>query len=546
MQQTVAPNEISILFYGSVSSQADAVTECIQEGGRAVVVNTAKCVQNVSKQINTYNPDVTVFDTDIDDTNWDEFIQSVRNTHPSLPVLVYLRAAAEPTIQEIMKTTGTDCIQADTGARHAALLANRLLTLVEQRILKQNSTEHSLPQSLGAELAAVSSDFLDINQMPVESQVDTVLRRIGSRVEAERSYVFQIDHEGGTTSNTHEWTAAGVSPEIDNLQNLPLSAIPWWMKKLKQHETITIPDVSGLPAAAEAEQEILEAQNIQSVIVSPMISEGELIGFIGFDWTEKQEVWSEDFVHILRLYAEVIISAIQVERERELQAENERLDRFASVVSHDLRNPLSAAKGWAEAASNVLAENDPDIDLAQTMLTDIADAHQRMDVIITDLLTLARSGQTIEETQSVDITTVAGEAWKTTNTGDSVLEMSVDAGCTVPADHDRLLQIFENLFRNAIEHNDSPVQVTVGLPAEIVNEEDNPSAFFVEDTGCGIPGSQQDAVFDSGETTAAEGTGLGLSIVQSIVDAHGWDITVTDSTDGGARFVITDIDSDRS
>jgi signal transduction histidine kinase len=382
--------------------------------------------------------------------------------------------------------------------------------------------------------------------MPVESQVDTVLRRIGSRVEAERSYVFQIDYEGGTTSNTHEWTAAGVSPEIDNLQNLPLSAIPWWMKKLKQHETITIPDVSGLPAAAEAEQEILEAQNIQSVIVSPMISEGELIGFIGFDWTEKQEVWSEDFVHILRLYAEVIISAIQVERERELQAENERLDRFASVVSHDLRNPLSAAKGWAEAASNVLAENDPDIDMVQTMLTDIADAHQRMDVIITDLLTLARSGQTIEETQSVDITTVAGEAWKTTNTGDSVLELSVDAGCTVPADPDRLLQVFENLFRNAIEHNDSPVQVTVGLPAEMVNGEDNPSAFFVEDTGCGIPGSQQDAVFDSGETTAAEGTGLGLSIVQSIVDAHGWDITVTDSTDGGARFVITDIDSDSS
>jgi signal transduction histidine kinase len=420
------------------------------------------------------------------------------------------------------------------------------LALVERRTLKQNSTEHSLPQSLGAELAAVSADFLDINQMPVESQVDTVLRRIGSRVEAERSYVFQIDHEGGTTSNTHEWTAAGVSPEIDNLQNLPLSAIPWWMKKLKQHETITIPDVSRLPAAAEAEQEILEAQNIQSVIVSPMISEGELIGFIGFDWTEKQEVWSEDFVHILRLYAEVIISAIQVERERELQAENERLDRFASVVSHDLRNPLSAAKGWAEAASNVLAENDPDIDMVQTMLTDIADAHQRMDVIITDLLTLARSGQTIEETQSVDITTVAGEAWKTTNTGDSVLELSVDAGCTVPADPDRLLQVFENLFRNAIEHNDSPVQVTVGLPAEMVNGEDNPSAFFVEDTGCGIPGSQQDAVFDSGETTAAEGTGLGLSIVQSIVDAHGWDITVTDSTDGGARFVITDIDSDSS
>lgn len=446
MQQTVAPNEISILFYGSVSSQADAVSECIQGEGRAAVVNTAKSVQNVSEQINTTNADGIVFDTDIADTNWDEFIQSVRNTHPALPVLVYLRAAAEPTIQEIMQTTGTDCIQADTGARHAALLANRLLALVERRTLKQNSTEHSLPQSLGAELAAVSADFLDVNQMPVESQVDTVLRRIGSRVEAERSYVFQIDHEGGTTSNTHEWTAAGVSPEIDNLKNLPLSAIPWWMKKLKQHETITIPDVSGLPAAAEAEQEILEAQNIQSVIVSPMISEGELIGFIGFDWTEKQEVWSEDFVHILRLYAEVIISAIQVERERELQAENERLDRFASVVSHDLRNPLSAAKGWAEAASNVLAENDPDIDMVQTMLTDIADAHQRMDVIITDLLTLARSGQTIEETQSVDITTVAGEAWKTTNTGDSVLELSVDAGCTVPADPDRLLQVFENLL----------------------------------------------------------------------------------------------------
>jgi signal transduction histidine kinase len=210
-------------------------------------------------------------------------------------------------------------------------------------------------------------------------------------------------------------------------------------------------------------------------------------------------------------------------RERELRRQNERLDKFASVVSHDLRNPLSVASGYAELAEE---SGDP------SAFEKVHDAHERMGTMIDELLTLAHSETAIETTDTVSLAQQAQTAWGTAETGDTTLELIVPDDITLNAEPKLLRHILENLYRNATDHNDSPLTITVGML------DGEPTGFYVEDDGTGIPEEDRETIFDHGYTTADDGTGLGLSIVAEFVEAHGWKIAATESESGGARFEI--------
>ncbi|AFK20035.1 PAS domain-containing protein [Haloferax mediterranei ATCC 33500] len=219
----------------------------------------------------------------------------------------------------------------------------------------------------------------------------------------------------------------------------------------------------------------------------------------------------------------------RTERERQLQRQNERLDEFASVVSHDLRNPLTVACGYLE-----LAQETGDDQYFQR----VEEAHDRMETIIEDLLTLARQGETLTDVTPVALKTVAQEAWDSTAVGDATLDVRLDR--TIAADRGRLRQLLENLFRNSVEHgetdefasDDRSITVTVGALDD---------GFYVEDDGPGIPERERENVFERGYTTHEDGTGFGLPIVKSIADAHGWSVDLVASSSGGARFEFTDV-----
>ena len=225
------------------------------------------------------------------------------------------------------------------------------------------------------------------------------------------------------------------------------------------------------------------------------------------------------------------------ERERVLQRQNERLEEFANVVSHDLRNPLRVAAGYLDLLSEEIDEH-RDTRLyrgasrqSRTGETNgyfetIQNAHERMNRIIKDVLKLARQGSTVGETNPVSLADVAEAAWNHVETHDARLVLEDGLG-TAEADRGRLEALFENLFRNAVEHGREDVTCRVGPLAD---------GFFVEDDGPGIPAEQRDRVFESGHTTTDSGTGFGLSIVKSIAEAHGWEITLAETDTGGARF----------
>jgi len=254
----------------------------------------------------------------------------------------------------------------------------------------------------------------------------------------------------------------------------------------------------------------------------------------------------------------------QRRRERELERQNEQLDRFAEVLSHDLRNPLNVADGYLD----VVAETG---DLEH--VGRIRSAHERMNDLIEDVRTLVTQGQTVTETELLDLEAVARSAASNVDTRDAEVRIDDDIGI-VDADENRLLQAFENLFRNAVEHG---VEAPSGEPATVAAESagaaaesasdgvagsdaddaDEPAVtirvgriddaaagrngFYVADDGPGIPPDVREKVFESGFTTGDDGTGLGLAIVQNAIEAHGWRIEAAESESGGASFEVTGV-----
>ncbi|WP_135304598.1 sensor histidine kinase [Haloarcula amylovorans] len=213
-------------------------------------------------------------------------------------------------------------------------------------------------------------------------------------------------------------------------------------------------------------------------------------------------------------------------REQQLQHQNERLDEFVSIVSHDLRNPLSVAASHAELLAETVGDES-----AMTSLDAIKRSHDRMGRLLEDLLDLARQGQVVGEPESVAIGEIAAAAWQQVDTTDATL--SVDADVTAEGDPDRIQQLFENLYRNSIEHAGSDISVAVGTLGPT-----GQNGFYIEDDGPGIPEDDREQVFQHGYTTVTKGTGFGLSIVESIVEAHGWTVGVTEGETSGARFEV--------
>lgn len=209
-------------------------------------------------------------------------------------------------------------------------------------------------------------------------------------------------------------------------------------------------------------------------------------------------------------------------RERELREQNERLEQFTNVVSHDLRNPLQVAESWLEIARD---------EFDSEYLDNIAQAHDRMSVLLEQLLALARDDDRAHDTESVALGVCSEQCWRNVETENATLVADVTE--TLSAERSRLQQLLENLFRNAVEHGPEDVVVTVGRLDD---------GFYVADDGPGIPADERESVFETGYSSDSQGTGFGLSIVDDVAAAHGWEVSVADSEAGGARFEITGVE----
>jgi signal transduction histidine kinase len=228
--------------------------------------------------------------------------------------------------------------------------------------------------------------------------------------------------------------------------------------------------------------------------------------------------FDETDVRLAELLAENTAAALrQLEQREELERQNERLAEFAGVVAHDLRNPLAVASGslarYRDTGREEFGER-------------AADALDRMDGIVDDVLALARGGTDIENPTPVSLAAAAREAWGSVPTGEATLTVAGDR--TVHGDRGRLLRLFENLFRNALEHG--------GAGEVTVAETDR--GFVVEDDGTGFDPAVRESALDAGVSSNDDGTGLGLAIVADAARAHGFEVALADADGGGGRVVF--------
>ncbi len=265
---------------------------------------------------------------------------------------------------------------------------------------------------------------------------------------------------------------------------------------------------------------------IVTALVVSIIHFGQLAGPLGTPLGEAAVVSFPLFTLLVgATIGYVRDTRVSLARTRDdLERKNERLDELVSVLSHDLRNPLNVAQGRLE-----MAQETGDLDHLQH----VDRAHVRMEELITKLLSLARSEKELEELESVHLASLVDTCWANVET--EAARLAIETEATIQADAFRVQQLLENLFRNAVEHSENDVTITVGSVHD---------GFYVEDDGPGIPPEERDQVVESGYSSTEDGTGFGLAIVKRVCEAHGWEVQLTDSEAGGLRIEITDVTLD--
>ena len=549
-------SESRVLYVDADPATTEAVRESLEADGRSVA--TAVDAEAGLERLETAEPpgfDCVVSALELPDTDGIEFLRSVRSEYPSVPFVLYPVAGSEAVASEAIAAGVTGYVPRTDGAGHEPLL-EAVRDAVEHSSTSPPSQTREDAGSENASEPSVAHAPEDAVEHGSTSPPSQAREDAGSENASEPSVAHAPEDsvEHSSTGSRPEADDAVETADADRVESLfeylPTSVVYGEIRPdgpVVERVNPAFEETFGYDASevvGENLDELIVPEDRQegAVDINEQLLEGERIR------TEVQRltpdgvrdfrlnvVGREDSDEGYAIYTDVTGSK---RRQRRLKRQNERLEKFVSVVSHDLRNPLSVARGNLELADEEY--DDP-------RLADAADAVDRMDALIDDLLTLAREGEHVNEVETVDLGAVAEDCWEGVDAGTATLETG--AAPEIEADRSRVRQLLSNLLRNAVEHSSTspPSQaredtVEHGSRNVTVTIGDLADGFHVSDDGPGIPESDRDRIFESGFTTDDEGTGFGLSIVAEIVEAHDWEVRTTESADGGARFEITGVE----
>jgi len=294
-----------------------------------------------------------------------------------------------------------------------------------------------------------------------------------------------------------------------------------WCRHVVDNREILV--VADADASQYADDIARESTGLQCYIGAPILVDGETYGTLCYsDQTPRNRNFDENERQFVQLLTQWI--GYEIEREKHYQtveSQNKRLNEFAGVLAHDIRNPLTAAIGYTEYAIETAPNQ------IATHLETVLRSLDRIETLITNTLSLAREGADVGEREPVALDSVAREAWEMVSPSNASL--SVVKPYTLMADESRLKQLFENLFRNVSEHCGDDVTVTV---------RGTDTGFEVLNDGPELPESVADSLF--GGSFGADRIGLGLLIVERVVSGHGWDGEI-ESTPEETRFIFSGV-----
>jgi len=397
----------------------------------------------------------------------------------------------------------------------------------------------------------ISRQFINLLSEQIDEGINQALKTLGEFAQVDRSYIFQFFDEGRKTNNTHEWCTEGITPQIDNLQNLSVDMVPWWMGRLAKFENIYIPDVEKLPARAKNEKQILRAQSIQSLIVIPMVHNRELIGFVGFDSVRRQRIWSKEGIAMLTIVSEIFTNTLMRRRiQQELDSYYEKMRRaeqlaslgmVSATIAHELNQPLTVIKLFLQLGLRAL-KDDNDVDKVAEVIDDCLGEITKAASTVDRFRRFARKAAPVYVTE-VDLVEVAERVVGLLTEGArrSKLNLSVNVENRPPhiiGNSVELEQMFFVLIQNAIQAADGETRQDMKIT---ISSADNRVQLTFADTCGGIEQENIDKIFEPFFTTkpANVGTGLGLCILERIVKGHSGSVRVESQEGHGTIFYIS-------
>ncbi len=423
------------------------------------------------------------------------------------------------------------------------------LLLTRQARLANHDLEHEVQERARIEQAlrhrieienlvtTLSTQFIRLGPQDLDPAINEALKAIGTFGQVDRSYVFVFEEGGEKANNTHEWCAEGIESYQSRLQGVSMNELEWFYQRITSQPYLQIPSVKNLPPEAQKEKEEFQREHIQSLVNVPMIWQGQLFGFLGFDSVKKEKTWSEEDLRLLTMAGEIFVNGFARQRIEESlrKSETDKVEALRqsdalksallSLVSHELRTPLTAIKASVAGLTEFAEQGNPAFQ--KEFLQGINQEIDYLNGLVDNLLDMSRV-----EAGSLG----SRREWH-------LLEDLIEGAIRRlgPALHDRPLkvdleeqlspilvdgleiqQVLINLLDNAIKYS---------VPGSLISltgrTRDNNIVISVSSSGETIPQEDLKKIFDrfyrvkGPKAQQIRGTGLGLSICKGMVEAHG-------------------------
>lgn len=406
---------------------------------------------------------------------------------------------------------------------------------VGQEELKYNLRQ----QELLSEIA------LDLNNyQEFEKSIQLVLNALLKHTQVSRIYIFENVDNGLACSNTFEVCNEGIEPQISNLAYLPYEVVPYWVKTMSEVGMIFSEDISELPADV---REILEPQEIKSILVFPLKVNGAFFGFIGFDECVVYKKWKRSDIELLRGISGIIGNAYEreisrnnlINKNEELNKINAELDNFVYSVSHDLRSPLLSVKGILDLVFKTTQLDEKTF----TLLKSAEISVDRLDTTIQEILDYSKNSRLGLTLERFDLNKLLEDIYtdlKFSSARNIDFRLHVEQSCSdITADRSRLNTILKNIIGNAVKYQ----QPSAANPYVEVNAAMNNGqlTIAVSDNGEGISSEHLPRVFDMfyRASKSSSGSGLGLYICKEIIQKINGSIELTSQQGVGTTVTIT-------